>query len=67
MSVICMFGKDVLLVVYGYVCTVILKVHKASPNASHWVLYYPHCCRCDLALLFPSLVSSGIRTFEVAV
>ena len=46
---------------------VILKVHKAGPNALHWVLYCPHCCRCDLALLFPSLVSSGVRICEVAV
>ena len=46
---------------------VIKKIHKASPNAPHWVLYYPHCCRCDLALLFTSLVSSRVRTFEVAV
>ena len=62
-----MFGKDVLLVVYSYVRTVILKVHKAGLNAPHWVLYYPHCCRYGLALLFPSLVSSGVRKFEVVV
>ena len=68
---VCMYGKGVLLVVYGYVCTtlytVILQAHKAIPNASHWVLSYPHCCRYGLALLFPSLVSSHVRTFEVAV
>ena len=49
---VCMYGKGVLLVVYGYVCTtlytVILKAHKAGLNAPHWVLSYPHCCRCGL-------------------
>ena len=60
----------VLLVVHGVLCvctilyTTILIAHKASPNATHWVLYYPTVV--DMAeLCCPSLVSSLVRTFEL--